>query len=257
VRFVDCEQNSAKWISARTGRITASRICDLMATLKRGGEAASRRDYRAELIAERLTGKAESRHVSKEMRYGREQEPFARTAYEIRSENIVDQVGFVFHPRLDFSGASPDGLICENGGVELKCPKTTTHLAYMAAGTVPKEYEDQLLWNMACSEREWWDFVSFDPRLPEKLRLFIVRMPRDEARIGEIEREVMTLNNEIDTVCEQLGVTANLGPIGAFTESGFSRQDLNAEMVKVEETSRPTELRELLSKEMYVEAALI
>jgi hypothetical protein len=243
VRFVDCEQNSAKWISARTGRITASRICDLMATLKRGGEAASRRDYRAELIAARLTGKAESRYVSKEMRYGSEQEPFARTAYEIRSENIVDQVGFVFHPRLDFSGASPDGLIREDGGVELKCPKTTTHLAYMAAGTVPTEYEDQLLWNMACSEREWWDFVSFDPRLPEKLRLFIVRIPRDEARIGEIERGVMTLNNEIDTVCEQLGVTANLGPIGAFTENGSSRQDLNAEMVRVEETSRPTALR--------------
>jgi hypothetical protein len=257
VRFVDCEQNSAKWISARTGRVTASRICDLMATLKRGGEAASRRDYRAELIAERLTGKAESRYLSKEMRYGSEQEPFARTAYEIRSENIVDQVGFVFHPRLDFSGASPDGLIREDGGVELKCPKSTTHLAYMAAGTVPKEYEDQLLWNMACSEREWWDFVSFDPRLPEKLRLLIVRMPRDEARIGEIERGVMTLNNEIDTVCEQLGATANLGPIGAFTESGSSRQDLNAEMVQVEETSRPSELRELLSKEMYVEAGRI
>lgn len=257
MRFVDCEQNSAKWISARTGRITASRISDLMATLKRGGEAASRRDYRAELIAERLTGKAESRYVSKEMRYGSEQEPFARTAYEIRSENTVDQVGFVFHPSLDFSGASPDGLIREDGGVEFKCPKTTTHLAYIAAGTVPKEYENQMLWNMACAEREWWDFVSFDPRLPEKLMLFIVRMPRDEARIGEIERQVVTLNTEIDTVCEQLGVTANLDPIGAFTESGPSKQNLNAEMVQDEETSRPTELRELLSKEMYAEAGRI
>jgi YqaJ-like viral recombinase domain len=167
------------------------------------------------------------------------------------------EVVFVFHPRLDFSGSSPDGLIREDGGVELKCPKTTTHLAYMAAGTVPQEYEDQLLWNMACSEREWWDFVSFDPRLPEKLRLFIVRMLRDEARIGEIERGVVTLNNEIDTVCEQLGVTANLAPIGPFTESGSSRQDLNAEMVQVEETSRAMELRELLGKKMYVEAAHI
>jgi putative phage-type endonuclease len=257
VRFVDCEQNSAKWIWARTGRITASRICDVMATLKRGGEAASRRDYRAELIAERLTGKAENRYVSKEMRYGSEQEPFARTAYEIRTENIVDQVGFVFHPRLDFSGASPDGLIREDGGLELKCPKTTTHLAYVAAGTVPKEYEDQMLWNMACTEREWWDFVSFDPRLPEKLRLFIVRMPRDEARMGEIEREVMRLNHEIDTICEQLGVMPNLDPIEAFTENGPSKQDLNPEAVQVEETSRPTELTELVSKEMYVEAGRI
>ena len=257
MRFVDCEQNSAKWIWARTGRITASRICDLMATLKRGGEAASRRDYRAELIAERLTGKAETRYVSKEMRYGREQEPFARTAYEIRTENIVDQVGFVFHPRLDFSGASPDGLIREDGGLELKCPKTTTHLAYMAAGIVPKEYEYQMLWNMACAEREWWDFASFDARLPEKLRLFIVRMPRDEARIGEIEREVMTLNNEIDIICGQLGVIANLDPIEPFTESGPSKQDLTSETVQVEETSSPTESRELVSKEMYVEAGRI
>jgi YqaJ-like viral recombinase domain len=238
VRFVNCEQNSAKWIWARTGRITASRICDLMATLKRGGEAASRRDYRAELIAERLTGNAESRYVSKEMRYGSEQEPFARTAYEVRTENIVDQMGFVFHPRLDFSGASPDGLISDDGGVELKCPKTTTHLAYLAAGTVPKEYENQMLWNMACAEREWWDFVSFDPRLPEKLRLFIVRMPRDEARISEIEREVMTLHQEIDSLCEQLGVAANLDPIEAFMESGPSRQELNSETVQVEKTSR-------------------
>jgi putative phage-type endonuclease len=257
VRVVDCEQNSAKWIWARTGRITASRICDLMATLKRGGEAASRRDYRSELIAERLTGKAENHHVSKEMRHGSEQEPFARTAYEIRTENIVDQVGFVFHPRLDLSGASPDGLIREDGGLELKCPKTTTHLAYMAAGTVPKEYEDQMLWNMACTEREWWDFVSFDPRLPEKLRLFIVRMPRDEARMGEIEREVIRLNHEIDTICEQLGVTQNLDPIEAFTESGSSKQDLNSEAVQVEETSGAADLTELVSKEMYVKAARI
>jgi YqaJ-like viral recombinase domain len=255
VRFVDCEQNSAKWIRARTGRITASRICDLMATLKRGGEAASRRDYRAELIAERLTGKAENCYVSKEMRYGSEQEPFARTAYEIRTENIVDQVGFVFHPRLDFSGASPDGLIREDGGLELKCPKTTTHLAYIGAGIVPKEYEYQMLWNMACAEREWWDFASFDPRLPEKLRLFIVRMPRDGGRIREIEREVMILNNEIDTICEQLGVEANLDHIEALTESGPSKRDLNSETVEGEELSIPTELTELASREMYVEAA--
>jgi putative phage-type endonuclease len=255
VRFVDCEQNSAKWIWARTGRITASRICDLMATLKRGGEAASRRDYRAELIAECLTGNAENRYVSKEMRYGREQEPFARTAYEIKTGNIVDQVGFVFHPRLAFSGASPDGLIREDGGLELKCPKTTTHLAYMAAGTVPKEYESQMLWNMACAEREWWDFASFDARLPEKLRLFIVRMPRDEVRIGEIEREVMALKDEIDTICEQLGVVPNLAPIEAFTQNGPSKRDLNPETVQVEETFRTAELTELVSMEMYVESA--
>jgi hypothetical protein len=132
---------------ARTGRITASRMGDLMARLKRGGEAASRRDYRAQLIAERLTGETQDRYVRKEMQFGIEQEPFARTAYEIRTENTVDQVGFIFHPRLDFSGASPDGLIRQDGGLELKCPRTTTHLAYIAAGTVPDEYQEQMLWN--------------------------------------------------------------------------------------------------------------
>jgi hypothetical protein len=223
---------------------------DLMATLKRGGEAASRRDYRAELIAERLTGKTEDRYLSKEMQFGIEQEPFARTAYEIRTESTVDQAGFIFHPRLDFSGASPDGLIGQDGGLELKCPKTTTHLAYIAAGAVPKEYQHQMLWNMACAEREWWDFASFDPRLPEKLRLFIVRMPRDEARIGEIEREVLKLNSEIQYICAQLGVMANLPPIEAFTGRRPWKEDLSPDSVRVKDISVPADLAGLLSKEM-------
>jgi YqaJ-like viral recombinase domain len=227
-------------------------MCDLMATLKRGGEAASRRDYRAELIAERLTGKTEDRYLSKEMQFGIEQEPFARTAYEIRTENIVDPVGFIFHPRLDFSGASPDGLIGQDGGLELKCPKTTTHLAYMVAGTVPEEHQHQMLWNMACAEREWWDFASFDPRLPEKLRLFIVRMPRDEARIGEIEREVLILNSEIQSVCVQLGVMANLQPSEAFTGRRPSKEEVNSDTVRRGDTSVPPDLTELASNQMSI-----
>jgi YqaJ-like viral recombinase domain len=245
VRIVDCEQHTAEWTWVRTGRITASRICDLMAKLKRGGEAACRRDYRIELIAERLTGRTDDRYVSKEMQFGIEQEPFARTAYEIRTENIVDPVGFIFHPRLDFSGASPDGLIGEDGGLELKCPKTTTHLAYISAGTVPKEYQHQMLWNMACAEREWWDFASFDPRLPEKLRLFIIRMPRDEARIGEIEREVLTLNSEIQDICAQLGVTANLPPIEALAKRRSSIDELNSFPVRLGDTSVSPDLTKL------------
>jgi putative phage-type endonuclease len=248
VRIVDCEQNDAEWTWARAGRITASRMCDVMATLKRGGEAASRRDYRGELIAERLTGRAEDRYVSKEMKFGTEQEPFARTAYEIKTENIVDQVGFIFHPRLDFTGASPDGLIGEDGGLELKCPKTTTHLAYMMAGTVPKEYQDQMLWNMACAEREWWDFASYDSRLPEKLRIFIARMPRDEARIDEIEREVLKLNSEVQYICAQLGAEATLPPIEAFTESRPSEEDLDSDTVRVRNISVPADVLELLSE---------
>jgi hypothetical protein len=220
----------------------------MMATLKRGGEAACRRDYRAQLIAERLTGRAEDHYVSKEMKFGTEQEPFARTAYEIKTENIVDQVGFIFHQRLDFTGASPDGLIGQDGGLELKCPKTTTHLAYMMAGTVPKEYQYQMLWNMACAEREWWDFASYDPRMPEKLRIFIVRMPRDEARIVEIEREVLKLNSEVQYICAQLGVEATLPPIETFTESRPSEEDLDSDTERVGNISVPADVMELLSK---------
>jgi YqaJ-like viral recombinase domain len=171
------------------------------------------------------------------MQFGTEQEPFARTAYEIKTKNTVDQVGFIFHPRLDFTGASPDGLIEQDGGLELKCPKTTTHLAYMMAGTVPEEYQDQILWNMACAEREGWDFASYDPRLPEKIRLFIVRMPRDEARIGEIEREVLKLNSEVQYICTQLGVEANPLHIEAFTESRPSEEDLNSDTVRIGDIS--------------------
>ena len=250
MRIFDCEQNSAQWFWARTGRITASRMCDLMATLKRGGEAASRRDYRAELIAERLTGKTEDRYLSKEMQFGIEQEPFARTAYEIRTENMVDQAGFIFHPRLDFSGASPDGLIGQDGGLELKCPKITTHLAYVTAGTVPEEHQYQMLWNMACADREWWDFASFDPRLPEKLRLFIVRMPRDEARIGEIEREVLKLNSEVLNICTQLGVVVDPPPIEAFKTSRPRKEDLNPDSLRIGDISVPADLAVLVSNVM-------
>jgi YqaJ-like viral recombinase domain len=219
-----------------------------MATLKRGGEAASRRDYRAQLVAERLTGRTEDRYVSKEMQIGLQQEPYARTAYEIKTENIVDQVGFIFHPRLDFTGASPDGLIGQDGGLEFKCPKTTTHLTYMMAGTVPKEYQDQVLWNMACAEREWWDFVSYDSRLPEKLRIFIVRMPRDEARISEIEREILKLNSEVQHICAQLGIEANLAPVEVFTESRGSAKYSISDKTEIEEISVTEGLMELCTK---------
>jgi len=134
----------------------------------------------------------------------------------------------------------------------LKCPKTTTHLAYIAAGSVPKEYQHQMLWNMACAEREWWDFASFDPRLPEKLRLFIVRMRRDEARIGEIEREVLTLNSEIHYICAQLGLTANLPPIEAFTEPRPSTEELNSDRFRLGDTSVLVDFTGLVSKEMGI-----
>jgi putative phage-type endonuclease len=177
-----------------------------MATLKRGGESADRRNYRNEILAERLSRRTEDHYVSPEMAWGSEFEPIARYAYEIATGEMVDTVGFVLHPTMDFAGASPDGLVGEDGGLELKCPKTTTHIKWMTNGGVPEEHQAQCLWNMACAERQWWDFMSFDPRLPDGLRIFIARMERDEASIKLIEEEVARFNDEVEAACSALRV---------------------------------------------------
>jgi len=205
MRTIKCVQGSAEWLEVRRGKITASRIADVLAVLKKGGEGAGRRNYRIEQIAERLSGRSEDHYVSPEMEWGSEFEPIARSAYEIATESMVDTVGFVLHPTFDFAGASPDGLVGKDGGLELKCPKTTTHIKWLMAGVVPEEHQDQCLWNMACCQRQWWDFMSYDPRLPEGLRVFMVRMPRDDERIAEIESEVEKFNGEIEAAIESLG----------------------------------------------------
>lgn len=204
MRVVNCQQGSAQWLDVRRGKITASRIADVMDRLKKGGEGASRRNYRTELLAERLSGRSEEHYVSPEMDWGSEFEPHARAAYEIANDVMVDTVGFILHSKMDFAGASPDGLVGSDGGLEIKCPKTTTHLKWLQAGTVPEEHQAQCLWNMACAERSWWDFMSYDPRMPEGLRIFIVRMDRDEARISEIEHEVERFNEEVEFTVSRL-----------------------------------------------------
>lgn len=204
MRVIDCEQGSAQWLDARRGKITASRIAEVMDFLKKGGEGASRRNYRTELLAERLSGRGEDHYVSAEMEWGTEFEPHARAAYEIANDVMVNQIGFVLHPEFDFAGSSPDGLVGADGYVEFKCPKTTTHLKWMQAGIVPKEHQDQCLFNMRCEERAWADFVSYDPRLPDGLRIFVVRMERDDERIARIDEEVARFNEEVEAVRIQL-----------------------------------------------------
>lgn len=204
MRVVKCQQGSAEWLEYRRGRITASRIADVIDRLKKGGEGASRRNYRTEIIAERLSGRSEEHYVSPEMDWGSEYEAHARAAYEIANDVMADTVGFILHPTLDYSGASPDSLIGDDGGLEVKCPKTTTHIKWMQAGVVPEEHQAQCLWNMACAERLWWDFVSYDPRLPDGLKIFIVRMERDGTRIADIEAEVIQFNQEVEFAVAQL-----------------------------------------------------
>ena len=201
---LDLEQGTQEWKLARAGKVTASKIADVMAKIKTG-EAAARRDYKAQLVAEILTGMPQGdTYINAEMQYGIEQEPFARAAYEALEGVLVEQVGLVVHPRIDRAAASPDGLVEEKGLVEIKCPKVATHLTYLLDGVVPSKYQPQMLWQMACCEREWCDFASFRPDLPPELQLFKVRFPRDDKRIAEMEAEVVVFLAEVDELLAKL-----------------------------------------------------
>lgn len=207
MRVVECQQGSPEWLAARCGNITASRLGDLETFLTRaskngkpGDAGADRIRYSLELLAERLSGRAEEHYVSKDMENGELWEDDARTAYELERGVMVEQVGFVLHPTLDFFGASPDGLVEDDGGIEIKCPRTTTHLRWLLAGVLPKEHEPQVMANIACCERQWFDFVSYCKFMPPGLQLFIVRVPRDEQRIAEIERGVTAFDASLRAI---------------------------------------------------------
>lgn len=198
MRVINVIQGSAAWLEARRGKITASRIADVMDVLKKGGEGASRRNYRIELASERLSGRSEDHYVSPEMAWGSEMEPRAREMYSKITGNEVEQVGLVLHPTMDYAAASPDGLVGDEGCCEFKCPKTTTHIKWMMAGVVPEEHQMQCLWVMACTGRKWCDFASFDPRMPPGLQMFIYRMERKEEDIRAVEKAVADFNGEVE-----------------------------------------------------------
>lgn len=212
MRTIQCEQGTAQWLDARRGKITASRIVDVLDYLKKGGEGAGRKNYRIDLIAERLSGFSEEHFVSPEMKWGTYCEPMARTAYEMERNTMVESVGFVMHPESDFTGASPDGLVDEDGALEIKCPKTTTHIKWLMAGDVPEEHQAQCLWVMACTGRKWCDFASYDPRLPDGLKLFIARMHSDKEKIEAIYSEVVRFDSEVDVVCSDLRMRIKVPP---------------------------------------------
>lgn len=185
----DIIQGSAEWFAIRAGRVTASRVADVIAKTKTGW-GASRANYMAELIAERLTGEPAERFTNAAMQWGTDHEPDARAAYEFFRDASVIEVGFVEHPAIAMTGASPDGLVGDDGLVEIKCPNTATHLDTLLSQTVPAKYITQMLWQMACTGRKWCDFVSYDPRLPESMSLFVKRIDRDDKRIAELETDV-------------------------------------------------------------------
>ena len=181
-------QGTPEWLSERAGKVTASMVSAVLMK----PETAGYRDYQAQLVAEILTGKPQgSDYTNAAMQFGTETEPLARSAYEAETGFSVDEVGLCQHPAIERSGASPDGLVGKDGLVEIKCPKVATHLAYLIADVVPAAYKNQMMWQMACTGRDWCDFVSFRPDLPENLQLFIVRFKRDPARITELETAVV------------------------------------------------------------------
>lgn len=183
-------QGSAEWHALRCGKVTASRVADVIATTKTGW-GASRANYAAELIAERLTGVAAEGFTNAAMQWGTDQEPAARMAYEFMHDVTVEQIAFVVHPRISDAGASPDGLVGEDGLVEIKCPNTATHIDTLIKKKVPAKYVTQMMWQMACTGRQWCDYVSFDPRMPESMQLFVQRVHRDPELIDELETKVV------------------------------------------------------------------
>jgi putative phage-type endonuclease len=196
-------QGSPEWFAARCGRVTASRVCDVIARTKTGW-GAGRANYAAELIAERLTGSTGPSFTNAAMQWGTDTEPQARCAYALRTGLEVVEIAFVEHPEVTMSGASPDGLVGDDGLVEIKCPNTATHLETLLSENVPGKYVTQMQWQMACTGRAWCDFVSFDPRLPDTMSLFVRRVDRDVSMILELESEVSAFIREIDAKVAQL-----------------------------------------------------
>lgn len=197
------EQRTEEWFAQRAGKVTASRVSDVVAKTK-SGYSASRANYMAQLVAERLTGKPVESFSNAAMEWGTEQEPYARAEYESKADVLVDEVAFVLHPSIAFSGASPDGLVGSEGLVEIKCPNTATHIDYLLGKQVPPKYKPQMAWQLACTQRSWCDFVSFDPRLPEKHQLFVIRYIPEAGYIKELEAEVSKFLDEVQETLNQL-----------------------------------------------------
>ena len=198
------EQRTPEWFAERLGKITASRIADVVGKTKSGSYGAARKNYMAELLCQRLTGQQEEKFTSTAMQHGTDTEPAARAMYMLETGTDVTETGFIPHPVIAMSGASPDGLVGEDGLIEIKCPNTATHLEFLQSRKPKHEYLLQMQWQMACTGRQWCDFVSYDDRLPEKLAYRCIRIPRDDKLIAELEEEAVKFLTELDKTVRQL-----------------------------------------------------
>ena len=203
------EQRTDAWFEARIGKVTASRVADVIAKTKTG-YSTTRDNYMAQLVCERLTGQKGETFTNAAMQHGTETEPLARLSYEVAQNVLVDEVGFVPHPSIEMAGASPDGLVGDDGLIEIKCPNTATHIETLLSQTVPGKYNTQMQFQMACTGRKWCDFVSFDNRLPHELQLFVKRVPRDDVFIKQIEAEIVQFLAELDDKITKLMKVKNV-----------------------------------------------
>lgn len=197
------EQRSDAWFAQRMGKVTASCIYKVMAKTKTG-YGADRANYAAQLVAERLTGRPAETYTNAAMQWGVDTEAEARDAYSEWHLCVVEESGFVPHPLIAMSGASPDGLVGDTGLVEIKCPNTATHIATLTGAGIDRKYLLQMQWQMACAERDWCDFASFDPRMPPEMQLHVTRVERDDDLLIEIETEVSAFLAEVAATVEKL-----------------------------------------------------
>ena len=201
---VHLEQGTDEWKLARLGYVSASNLDAVMARGK-SGEAITRKKYKVRLAAERLTGEITESYSNAAMEWGVVNEEKAAMAYEVSKDTLLDRTGFWKHPTISWLGCSPDRLVGSDGLVEIKCPDSSTHVDYLLAKQVPTEYVKQVQGQIWVMEREWCDFVSYDPRMPEKNRLLVVRAYRDEELIKQMQEEVEKFLNEVDQLIIKLG----------------------------------------------------
>jgi putative phage-type endonuclease len=198
------EQGSPAWLKSRLGKVTASRMADLLDKTQKGVDGAKRTGYRRELVYERLTNRAIDRFVTREMQWGIDHEAEAKQVYSLITGNEVRPAPFVLHPTIAKSGASPDGFIDQDGLVECKCPASVTHIATMLADEIPEQYLPQMFWQIECSKRDYCDFLSYDPRLPANMQIWIKRLYRDETAIEKLRENVTTFLASVDETIDSL-----------------------------------------------------
>ena len=200
------EQRTEEWYNIRLGRVTASRVSDVLAQT-RTGPSTSRKNYMMELMVERMTNRKQESYTNTYMQHGIDNEPIARAAYEKVIDGLVHEIGFVMHPAIPMFGCSPDGFVGDDGLCEIKCPNTAQHVDTILYG-FPSRYKAQVQSQLACTEREWCDFVSYDPRMPEHQQLVRIRVQRDDEYIKVMEASVNEFLTELDDLVMTIESTA-------------------------------------------------